>query len=112
PLINTTTASARGEARIAGNTMSQSCLVGERCLKFVAAEATVRLARRAGPDAVRFLRHIVSAERVVSIPSQGRAACAVLEVARLLGPSAEARSTEALRGQAGADGRAEAGETS
>jgi hypothetical protein len=77
-----------------------------------AAEATVRLARRAGPDAVRFLRHIVRAERGVSIPQQVRAACALLEVGRFLGPSAEARSTEALRGQAGADGRAEAGETS
>jgi hypothetical protein len=72
-----------------------------------AAEATVRLARRAGPDAVRFLRHIVRAERGVSIPQQVRAACALLEVGRFLGPSAEARATEAFRGVAGADGAPE-----
>ena len=72
-----------------------------------AAEATVRLARLAGPEAVRFLRHIVRAERGVSIPQQVRAACALLEVGRFLGPSAEARSTEALRGQAGSDGAPE-----
>jgi hypothetical protein len=79
-----------------------------------AAEATVRLARRAGPDAVKFLRHIVRAERGVSIPQQVRAACALLEVGRFLGgyPSAEARPTEAFRAQAAADGGADASETS
>ena len=67
-----------------------------------AAEATVRLARLAGPEAVRFLRHIVRDDRV-TIFQRTRAACAILEVGRFLGPSAEARATEAFRRQAGAD---------
>ena len=67
-----------------------------------AAETTVRLARLAGPEAVRFLRHIVRADGVSPF-QRTRAACAILEVGRFLGPSAEARATEAFRGQAGAD---------
>ena len=70
-----------------------------------AAEATVRLARLAGPEAVRFLRHIVRDDRV-TIFQRTRAACAILEVGRFLG-AAEARSTEAFRGQAGVDGAPE-----
>jgi hypothetical protein len=69
-----------------------------------AAEATVRLARRAGPDAVKFLRRVIVTEGGwASVPQRVRASCALLEVGRFVGPSAEARSTEAFRGQAGAD---------
>ena len=67
-----------------------------------AAEETLRLARLGGPDAVRFLRHIVRADGV-TIFQRTRAACAILEVGRFLG-AAEARAAEAFRGQAGADG--------
>jgi hypothetical protein len=64
-----------------------------------AAEATVRLARLAGPEAVRLLRHIVRDDGV-SIFQRTRAACTILEVGRFLGgpSSPETRSTAALRG--------------
>ena len=45
-----------------------------------AAEETVRLARRAGPDAVKFLRNVVRAERSATVAQRVRAACALLEV--------------------------------
>jgi hypothetical protein len=71
-----------------------------------AAEATVRLARLAGPDAVRFLRHIVRAEGV-SVPQRVRAACAVLEVGHFLGgpPSSEPRPAAAFPGPPEGNGR-------
>ena len=72
-----------------------------------AAETTVRLARLAGPEAVRFLRHIVRADGVSPF-QRTRAACAILEVGRFLGPSAEARPTEAFRGADGAPERNDA----
>jgi hypothetical protein len=61
-----------------------------------AAEATVSLARRAGPDAVRFLRHIVRAEGA-SIFQRTRAACAILEVGGHLGGSSSSEITAAFR---------------
>jgi hypothetical protein len=80
----------------------------------VAAEATVRLARRAGPDAVKFLRRVVVTEGWSSVPQRVRASCALLEVGgHLVGSlSSETRSNAAFRGQEGADGGADAGETS
>ena len=79
-----------------------------------AAEATVRLARRAGPDAVKFLRRVVVTEGWSSVPQRVRASCAVLEVGGHLGGSlsSDTRSTVAFRGQEGPDAGADAGETS
>ena len=71
-----------------------------------AAEATVRLARRAGPDAVKFLRRVIVTEGGwASVPQRVRASCALLEVGGHLGGflSSETRSNAAFRGQAGAD---------
>jgi pyruvate dehydrogenase complex dehydrogenase (E1) component len=75
-----------------------------------AAEATVRLARRAGPDAVKFLRRVVITEGWSSVPQRVRASCALLEVGGHLGSSlsSETRFNAAFREQEGA----EAGETS
>ena len=79
-----------------------------------AAEATVRLARRAGPDAVKFLRRVIVTEGWSTVPQRVRASCAVLEVGGHLGGSvsSETRSNAAFRGQEGADGGADASETS
>jgi hypothetical protein len=75
-----------------------------------AAEATVRLARRAGPDAVKFLRRVIVTEGGwASVPQRVRASCAVLEVGGHLGGSSETRSNAAFRGPEGADGGADAG---
>jgi hypothetical protein len=78
-----------------------------------AAEATVRLARRAGSDAVKFLRRVIVTEGGwASVPQRVRASCALLEVAGHLGgsPSSETRSNAAFRGQEGADGAPERNE--
>ena len=77
-----------------------------------AAEATVRLARRAGPDAVKFLRRVVVTEGWSSLPQRVRASCALLEVGGYLGGSlsSETRSNAAFRGQEGADGSPERNE--
>ena len=77
-----------------------------------AAEATVKLARLAGPDAVRYLRHVVRDDRV-TIFQRTRAACAILEVGGHLGgsPSSETRSSASFQGPpegSGAPGRNEA----
>jgi hypothetical protein len=78
-----------------------------------AAEATVRLARRAGPDAVKFLRRVIVTEGGwASVPQRVRASCALLEVGGHLGGPSETRSNAAFRGQEGVDGGADAGETS
>ena len=80
-----------------------------------AAEATVRLARRAGPDAVKFLRRVIVSEGGwASVPQKVRASCALLEVGGHLGGSLspETRSNAAFRGQDVPDGAADAGETS
>jgi hypothetical protein len=78
-----------------------------------AAEATVRLARRAGPDAVKFLRRVIVTEGGwASVPQRVRASCALLEVGGHLGGPSETRSNAAFRGQDVADGGADAGETS
>jgi hypothetical protein len=78
-----------------------------------AAEATVRLARRAGPDAVEFLHRVVVTERWSSVPQRVRASCALLEVGGHLGGSlsSETRSNAAFRGHEGPDGGVDAGET-
>jgi hypothetical protein len=75
----------------------------------VAAEATVRLARLAGPDAVKFLRRVIVTEGWASLPQRVRASCAVLEVGGHLGdyPSAEINSTGAFREPDGTDGGGE-----
>jgi hypothetical protein len=78
-----------------------------------AAEATVRLARRAGRDAVKFLHRVIVTEGGwASVPQRVRASCAVLEVGGHLGGPSETRSNAAFRGQEGADSGADAGETS
>jgi hypothetical protein len=79
-----------------------------------ALEATVRLARHAGPDAVKFLRRVVVTEGWSSVPQRVRASCALLEVGGHLGGpfSSETRSNAAFRGQQGADAGADAGEAS
>jgi hypothetical protein len=79
-----------------------------------AAEATVRLARRYGADAVKFLRRVIVTEGWSSVPQRVRASCAVLEVGGHLGGSlsSETRSNAAFRGQEGVDGGANAGEVS
>jgi hypothetical protein len=71
----------------------------------VAAEATLRLARLGGPDAVTFLRHIVRTEGSATVAQRARAACAVLEVGGFL--SYETRPTGALREPEGTDGGGE-----
>ena len=73
-----------------------------------AAEATVRLARRYGADAVKFLRRVIVTEGWSSVPQRVRASCAVLEVGGFL-PS-ETKSSGAFRERA--DVGADAGETS
>ena len=75
----------------------------------VAAEATVRLARLGGPDAVKFLRRVIVTEGWASLPQRVRASCAVLEVGGHLGdyPSPETKSTGASREPEGTDGRGE-----
>ena len=75
-----------------------------------AAAATVSLARRAGPDAVRFLRHIVRAEGA-SIFQRTRAACAILEVGGHLGGSSSSGTTAAFRGLPEGNGVPERPET-
>jgi hypothetical protein len=70
-----------------------------------AGEATLRLARLGGPDAVTFLRHVVRTEGFATVPQRVRAACAVLEVGGFL--SSETRSTGAFREPAGTDGTGE-----
>ena len=80
-----------------------------------AAEATVRLARCAGPDAVKFLRRVIITEGGwATVPQRVRASCALLEVGGHLGGplSSETRSNAAFRGQEGADAGADAGEAS
>src|SRR5262249_42091496 len=74
-----------------------------------AAEATVRLARLAGPDAVTFLRGVIVTEGWASLPQRVRASCAVLEVGGHLGdyPSAETKSIGAFQEREGADGTGE-----
>jgi hypothetical protein len=75
-----------------------------------AAEATVRLARRAGPDAVKFLRRVIVSEGGwASVPQKVRASCALLEVGGFLGGSlsSETKSNAGLREPEGADGAAE-----
>jgi pyruvate dehydrogenase complex dehydrogenase (E1) component len=53
-----------------------------------AAEATVRLARRAGRDAVKFLHRVIVTEGGwASVPQRVRASCALLEVGGHLGGS-------------------------
>jgi hypothetical protein len=73
----------------------------------------VRLARHAGPDAVKFL-HRVTEGGWASVPQRVRASCALLEVGGHLGGSlsSDTRSTVAFRGQEGPDAGADAGETS
>jgi hypothetical protein len=75
----------------------------------VAAEATVRLARRTGPDAVRFLRRVIVTDGGwASVAQRVRASCAVLEVAGHLGGySAETRSIAAFEEPKGVDGAGE-----
>jgi hypothetical protein len=76
-----------------------------------AAEATVRLARRAGPDAVKFLRRVIVTEGGwASVPQRVRASCALLEVGGHLGGPSETRPNAAFRGQEGADGAPERNE--
>jgi hypothetical protein len=75
-----------------------------------AAAATVSLARRAGPDAVRFLLHIVRAEGA-SIFQRTRAACAILEVGGHLGGSSSSETTAAFRGPPEGNGVPERTET-
>jgi hypothetical protein len=80
-----------------------------------AAEATVRLARRAGPDAVKFLRRVIVTEGGwASVPQRVRASCALLEVGGHLGGSlsSETRSNAAFREPEGTDAGAGARETS
>ena len=75
-----------------------------------AAEATVRLARRAGPDAVKFLRRVIVTEGGwASVPQRVRAPCALPEVGGHLGGSlsSETKSNAGLREPEGADGAAE-----
>src|SRR5215469_18736086 len=74
-----------------------------------APEATVRLARLAGPDAVKFLRRVIVAEGWASLPQRVRASCAVLEVGGHLGdyPSAETKCTGAFKEPEGTDGTGE-----
>jgi len=74
-----------------------------------AAEATVRLARLAGPDAVKFLRRVIVTEGWASLPQRVRASCAVLEVGGHLGdyPSAETKSIGAFQEPEGTDGGGE-----
>jgi len=67
-----------------------------------AAEATLRLARLGGPDAVTFLRHIVHTEGSATVAQRVRAACAVLEVGGFL--SSEIRPTGGLPEPEGTDG--------
>jgi hypothetical protein len=50
-----------------------------------AAEATVSLARRAGPDAVKLLRRVIVTDGWSSVPQRVRAAYAILETGRFLG---------------------------
>jgi pyruvate dehydrogenase complex dehydrogenase (E1) component len=78
-----------------------------------ALEATVRLARRAGPDAVKFLRRVVVTEGWSSVPQRVRASCALLEVGGHLGGSlsSETRSNAAFREPEETD-RTDAGGTS
>jgi hypothetical protein len=75
--------------------VAQSAVRGD---DVVAAAATVRSARLAGPDAVRFLRHLVR-DDAVAISHRTRVACALLEVGGFLGggSSAETRSSTAVR---------------
>jgi hypothetical protein len=78
-----------------------------------AAEATVRLARIAGSDAVKFLHRVIVAEGGwASVPQRVRASHLVLEVAGHLGGSlsSETRSNAAFRGQEGAEGAPERSE--
>jgi hypothetical protein len=78
-----------------------------------AAEATVRLARRAGRDAVKFLHRVIATEGGwASVPQRVRASCAVLEVGGHLGGSSETKSDAAPQGQEGPNGSADAGEKS
>lgn len=74
-----------------------------------AAAETASLAKRGGPDSVRFLRHVVC-NKGVSMPQRIRAACTLLEVGGYLSgyPSAETRITGAFREPA--DGAAERNE--
>ena len=74
-----------------------------------AAGATVRLARLAGPDAVKFLRRVIVTEGWASLPQRVRASCAVLEVGGHLGdyPSAETKCTGAFKEPEGTDGTGE-----
>ena len=74
--------------------VAQSAACGDDA---VAAAATVRSARLAGPDAVRFLRHLVR-DDAVAIFHRTRAACALLDVGGFLGgaSSAEIRSSTAV----------------
>ena len=75
-----------------------------------AAAEAVRLARLAGPDAVKFLRRVIVTEGGwASVPQRVRASCALLEVGGHLGGPSETRSNAAFRGQEGADGGADAG---
>jgi hypothetical protein len=71
-----------------------------------AAAEAVRLARLAGPDAVKFLRRVIVTEGWASLPQRVRASCAVLEVGGHLGdyPSA---ATGAFREPDGTDGTGE-----
>jgi hypothetical protein len=79
-----------------------------------AVEATVHLARLAGPEAVKFLRRVIVTEGWASVPQRVRCAHAVLETGRFLGgyPSAETGTSGAFRGQEGTEGGADTGETS
>jgi hypothetical protein len=78
------------------------------------AEATVRLARRAGPDAVEFLHRVVVTERWSSVPQRVRASCALLEVGGHLGGSlpSETRSSGTFQEPGRTDASADAGEMS
>jgi hypothetical protein len=65
------------------------------------AEATLRLTRLGGPDAVTFLRHDVRTERSATVARRVRAASAVLEFGGFL-PS-ETKSSGASREPEGTD---------
>jgi hypothetical protein len=71
-----------------------------------AVEATVSLAKRAGVDAVKFLRRVVVTEGWSSVPQRVRSAHAILEVGHFLGgyAAAETGSASAFREQEAADG--------
>ena len=75
-----------------------------------AAEATVSMAKRAGPDAVKFLRRVIVTDGGwATVAQRVRASCAVLEVGHYLGgyPSPETGPTGAFREPEGTDGAAE-----